>query len=337
MAGRRWWWASQSKNFRTAIPDGTLWSCDLQRPDGSLSKRRDRRFLQAMQRGDGVLHYADGYLRAVSVVRAPWTASSRPVGYPKVRQGDNDEGWLVRVEPLATELAVPFNLLDPLVGAGVDRPFGRDARPAQKYISRVEADEARNVIELIKDYTHVDLEDVAVELDVDQGDPLPTDAAVQGTKRLEQRALRDRLLRFPGGPTCILCGQSMPREFLVAAHVLPRRMLSDDERLMFEDVAVLMCLLGCDALYERGLVSVRDGVVTARDEVPEALSAAVRARAGTAVQSRSAKQAALFAEHHLLHHGGLMQDHQARHAIGSRRRAAGASNVDEEDGNTGRD
>lgn len=308
MNDRRWWWASQSKNYRTAIPGGTLWSCDIRRPDGSLSPRRDRRFLQDMRRGDGVLHYADGFLRAVSVVRAPWTETPRPAGYPKVRVGDLDSGWLVRVEPLVTELEVPFGALSPLLGAGVDRPFGSDGRPAQKYISKVEADEAERVISLIGATHRVDLGDLSTQLGVDDVGEAATDALSVASVRLEQRALRQRLLQSAAGkPSCVLCGEQLPADFLVAAHILPRRMLSDHERLHFDDVAVLMCLLGCDALYERGLITVRDGVVTARDAVPVALHEAVRARTSRVVQAQSARQSALFAEHDLLHRGGAVR------------------------------
>jgi len=84
-------------------------------------------------------------------------------------------------------------------------------------------------------------------------------------------------------------------------------MLLDSERMHFDDVAVLMCLLGCDALYERGLITVRDGVITARDAVPVALQEAVRARTSRVVRARSARQSALFAEHDLLHRGGAVR------------------------------
>src|ERR1017187_3001014 len=49
---------------------------------------------------------------------------------------------------------------------------------------------------------------------------------------------------------------------LVAAHIKPRSECTEDERLDFENVVFGLCVLGCDALYERGLVSVlREGEI----------------------------------------------------------------------------
>jgi hypothetical protein len=51
---------------------------------------------------------------------------------------------------------------------------------------------------------------------------------------------------------------------LVAAHIEPRRLLDDATRNRLGEVAMLMCALGCDALFERGLIVVDpDGLVAA--------------------------------------------------------------------------
>jgi len=48
---------------------------------------------------------------------------------------------------------------------------------------------------------------------------------------------------------------------LIASHIKPRNLCSHEERL-HPNIATLMCLLGCDSLYERGYLRVRDdGVI----------------------------------------------------------------------------
>jgi len=53
--------------------------------------------------------------------------------------------------------------------------------------------------------------------------------------------------------SCSLCGQLLPVELLVAAHIKPRSECSRRERLDFENIVFGVCVLGCDALYEKGL------------------------------------------------------------------------------------
>lgn len=51
---------------------------------------------------------------------------------------------------------------------------------------------------------------------------------------------------------------------LVAAHIKPRAECTDAERRDFPNNALPMCLFGCDALFERGLVLVNKGKIEVR-------------------------------------------------------------------------
>jgi len=91
--------------------------------------------------------------------------------------------------------------------------------------------------------------------------------------RIEQAFLRNALLAGDHQGRCSICGDLLPRALLVAAHIKPRAVCSHSERLD-QKVAFLLCLLGCDALYERGFISVGDRgeVLTCRlGSVPNAL------------------------------------------------------------------
>lgn len=61
-----YWWASQGRNYKTAIPNGTLWTSPW--PDGTL--RKDRIQIKDIRNGDIVFHYARRQVRAVSRVIA---------------------------------------------------------------------------------------------------------------------------------------------------------------------------------------------------------------------------------------------------------------------------
>ena len=95
--------------------------------------------------------------------------------------------------------------------------------------------------------------------------PGPTDRLQIVHQRTEQSFLRSQLFRNSEKGQCDLCGRELPLSLLVAAHIKPRSTCTTAERLDFSCIVFAACLLGCDALYERGYVSVGDSghIVTA--------------------------------------------------------------------------
>lgn len=86
------------------------------------------------------------------------------------------------------------------------------------------------------------------------------DTIRQVATRKEQAYLRKHLFSGQATGKCVLCGRDYPVDLLVAAHVKPRAKCSRSEKLDKANV-VAMCLFGCDALFERAYVNVRDGKV----------------------------------------------------------------------------
>jgi hypothetical protein len=130
-----------------------------------------------------------------------------------------------------------------------------------------------------------------------------TDLAALTTVRREQGRLRDHLMA--GRPTaeCALCGRVLPRRLLVAAHIAPRRTLSDSQRQRFDEIAMLACALGCDALFEWGLVVVdEDGIIRpgAAATTPD-LRAVVRRLADQPCTAFDQPRAPAFAAHRAMH------------------------------------
>lgn len=79
--------------------------------------------------------------------------------------------------------------------------------------------------------------------------------------RTEQGFLRNALFGKNSHGRCCLCGEIYPVELLVAAHIKKRSQCSDKERRDWKNIVAPMCKLGCDELYERGFLSVRNGAV----------------------------------------------------------------------------
>jgi hypothetical protein len=81
-------------------------------------------------------------------------------------------------------------------------------------------------------------------------------------QRGEQAILRRTLLGSAQEAACALCGRAFPVQFLRAAHIKPRSVCDAAERRDIGNIAMAACVLGCDSLYEFGLISVdADGAV----------------------------------------------------------------------------
>lgn len=248
---RRFWWASQGKNYEVAVAEGTLWAPLLN--DGGVG-RPDWLALMDMRPSDVVLHYDAPYLSAVSVVVTTANLSYPPVGY---KAPPRELGNLVLVQPLTTEIAIHRDTAATIVPHG-NGPLTIKGKPAQKYVSNLSEDVGTKLLELANIDPSKALRDIAAE-EFDEpllgGSLEETDILVLANQRAEQRFLRTTLLRsFPA--QCAMCHRMFPENLPVAGHIKPRRACSHEERLDYINVAMLVCVLGCDSLYEKGYLGV---------------------------------------------------------------------------------
>ena len=297
-APRQFWWVSQGYNFDIAIQQQTLWSLPKKGRD-----LPDRRLLKEMRTGDVVLHYADQYLRAVSVVRTPWRPATRPDGY-RMRPGDGDDGWLVEVDVQQTDLDLHFRDIASVINRGAPGPLDKNGTPRQLYVARLSEGEASALLDaagvLVPPETAdqpglLGRPDSVLDLDA-------TDAMALSRVRREQAHLRRHLLAGRLEAPCALCGRLLPTHLLVAAHIVPRRDLDDAERLDFRGSAMLACSLGCDALFEWGHVVVDEScfVRAGRTSGP-ATAEAVTILVGRACQAHNERTGERFAQHRAIH------------------------------------
>ncbi len=79
--------------------------------------------------------------------------------------------------------------------------------------------------------------------------------------RREQKILREILFGSATVKQCGICGREYPVSLLVVAHIKARAHCTESERLETEHNLMPLCLLGCDSLFEKGFISVKDGYV----------------------------------------------------------------------------
>lgn len=89
-----------------------------------------------------------------------------------------------------------------------------------------------------------------------------TDGRAEQIIRKEQRKLRAFLLQGRAEAECAFCGEIRPATMLRAAHIKKRSDATTAERNDFNHIALLACVIGCDAFFEEGFISVStDGTI----------------------------------------------------------------------------
>lgn len=289
------WWASQGKNHLVAIEQGSLWTCTW--ADGSLPT--DRALIKKIHAGDIVFHYQGPFLRAISVAEGSFMPYPRPEGYPKGVDADPDDGWLVTVNPVIQGLEIHRSRVAELLPHGSPGPLDKNGSPQQKYLSRLTTLDGERLL------TEVDLADPAATADLPtnpteaDGEDRDTDATARVWSRIEQRGLRNYLLAGRAEASCGICGRLLPTALLVAGHIKPRMHCTNQERWNYRAVAMLNCLLGCDALFESGYIAVDDTgtIVTGRPTANRELSDAAASLIGSRCPAFNDERASAFQAH----------------------------------------
>ncbi|WP_435745434.1 hypothetical protein [Microbacterium sp. PMB16] len=289
-----YWWASQGRNYPTAIAQGSLWTSPWS--DGTL--RPDRIAIKSIRAGDIVFHYENGKVRAVSRVVAEWVPATRPTGYPKRNERDLDAGWLVRVEPIVTGLELDFRELPSIIAVGAPGPLDRDGSPQQKYLSAISDEDGSRLLERLGVSVSPGPTSAGALARVDEiWDRGETDAVTIGRRRREQGRLRAFLLNGRSSAGCDICGRELPASLLVAAHITPRALSDDAQRGDFAAIAMLACSLGCDDLFEVGYIVIDEGGIARAGRPAEtaALLDAVTALVGLQCAAHNERTANQFA------------------------------------------
>ncbi|WP_253190923.1 HNH endonuclease [Arthrobacter sp. SRS-W-1-2016] len=289
------WWAIQSENFHEVFPDGTLWAPRR----GSRGQRvASWETLHDARPGDVVLHFSRPEIRGISrVATMPFPASTPARGW---REPPDTEGTLVLTDPLF-EVRIPkegaYGFLPP--GQG---PMTVNSTLNNGYFFPVDREAALQLLQ------HAG---IAISDGPDQGRDEavpaeqylggPSDRWALGAVRAEQGFLRNQQLQLRGS-SCSLCGQKLPDEFLVAAHIKPRFACTEQERQDIRNVSMLACLFGCDALFERGYLVVGDyGTIEAGRPGPEPVGERIKGLIGRKCLAYDERSRGYFGWHRQTH------------------------------------
>lgn len=206
----------------------------------------------------------------------------------------------MRTEPIVTGLHVPHREIKTVVThGGKHRPLDRNGKAKQIYLAELRPADAAGMLQLIGSDAIPDEDSPSAAADFTWTGE--STSIIRATlARREQTALRQHLLTGAAHGTCALCGRELPSELLVAAHIVPRHRLTDDERRALNRVAMLACVLGCDALFELGYIGVDNSGTVQTLSNPEGsdLAAFVNGFSGHRCTAHSAATAAGFAEHY---------------------------------------
>ncbi|MFC1957108.1 HNH endonuclease [Chloroflexota bacterium] len=86
--------------------------------------------------------------------------------------------------------------------------------------------------------------------------------------RDEQDYLRRHLFQGKRILKCGICNREYPISFLIAAHIKKRSECSLDEQADVESIVMPMCSFGCDYLYEKGYIAIKNGKVVNLNKNP---------------------------------------------------------------------
>ena len=290
-----YYFANQKTNYEQVILTKTLWTCP--RPKNRPLEEA-RRLITDLRRGDVVFHYQNAALRAVSRVTEEAIVSPRPPEYP-ARPGEGNDGWLVRVEPLVKGLNLGYRDLGSIITVGQQGPLNKDGSgAARKFLSRISAADGQRLLEALN-LVVPGVNDSFLGRPSTFWDADDSDVETFGKVRAEQRDLRRHLIAGRVSADCSLCGHELPTTLLIAAHIKPRSQCSEAERRDFETVAMLVCSLGCDALFEWGYIAVNDHgqIMNPRPAVTPRAVEAVTSLLGLRCHAHNVDTAPHFAAH----------------------------------------
>lgn len=261
----RYWWVNQNQTYRHEVPGGYLWSPKT-RSDGVRNHFYDT--MTQAQPGDIVFSFADTWIKAIGVVKAPADTAPKPTEFGSAGATWADEGWFLPVEFKELQKGIRpkdhIELLQPLL-PGKYSPLQATGDGNQGvYLTELPQTLAAALAELIGPEFELhkgsaqrltsESADDAAEAAVKQRADIPETHKLQLVKaRRGQGLFRSRVELLE--PCCRVTGVA-DREHLRASHILPWRDASDPQKL--DGHNGLMLSPHVDHLFDQGFITFQD-------------------------------------------------------------------------------
>ncbi|GAK09610.1 hypothetical protein [Geomicrobium sp. JCM 19038] len=138
---------------------------------------------------------------------------------------------------------------------------------------------------------------------LDELEELEKDVIVK--QRAEQPTLREYLLGGKTSENCALCNKEYLVGFLVAAHVKKRSECNKMEKLDINNIIIPVCKFGCDELFERGLIGVKEGLIIENNkstkDITPPMKLTIKELIGNKVEHFNEKSKDYFNSHRIFH------------------------------------
>ncbi|MFF2348079.1 hypothetical protein [Pseudarthrobacter sp. NPDC058119] len=211
------------------------------------------------QPGDIVVHYAEGQIRAISRVLVGSHNASNP-------HAGGDWGQSGRELKLAYEVLDVALTLDSLPKelrqnhSGYGSPFDKYGSVNLGYFFDLPDEVGIWIMDEVglvagPNDALVDVPPSGEEQHYETVIVVGPDGEITVKTRAEHHQLKKLLFKGKMQSECALCGRTFPLSLLVTAHIKKRSKCSKSERVD-QHVVMAACALGCDALYEKGFISV---------------------------------------------------------------------------------
>ncbi|WP_231890420.1 HNH endonuclease [Delftia sp. GW456-R20] len=260
-----YWWVNHKQTFNSEIEGGYIWS-PQRKANGGYNQTYEN--LRLVKKGDTVISYADGQVKAIGVATSGYRDEGKPEDFGKAGDAWHADGWLV---PVAWELLEspvrPKHHMGMLAGDLPEKysPIRASGDGNQGvYLASVSQALGEKILDLagkandaaleLHDEQLVELEEDQVQQELSASPTLSSTEIEQLVKaRRGQGIYRTNLMQIE--KRCRLTGVSDPR-LLVASHIKPWKESTNDERLDGHNGLLLSPHV--DRLFDRHLISFTD-------------------------------------------------------------------------------
>ena len=258
-----YWWVNQNQTYTHEVRGGYLWS-----PKVNANGARNQFYenMKRVERGDVVFSFCDTYIKAIGLCINEAESAPKPTAFGSTGAYWNDEGWFVEVQ--FRELGMPIRprehmaLLEPTLpqmysplqrsGDGNQGVYLAEVPIAMAYqLLSLLGQEGHHVITALEFFVNDAIADLAAEATIQtRTDIAPTEKLQLVKARRGQGLFKSRVELIED--RCRVT-DVRPPEHLVASHIKPWRISTDEEKLDGHNGLLLAPHI--DHLFDRGSIT----------------------------------------------------------------------------------